>query len=98
MEKIVEKIEEKKKEIVSDSKKGVLIVMDDDYNTFMHVINCLMTYCGLGEGVAELFTYKIHNDGECGVMRGDMNMLLNICETLIERGLSAEVREDKEEK
>jgi ATP-dependent Clp protease adapter protein ClpS len=95
--KIVEE-KEKVEETIADDKKNVLFVMDDDYNTFMHVINCLMTYCGLGEGVAELFTYKIHNDGECGVMRGDKNKLLDICETLIERGLNSEVREYKEEK
>ncbi len=100
----MEVIVEKKKKVVAkiddkDNAKGDLVVINDDFNTFMHVINCLKRYCGINDSVAEIYTMKIHFEGECVVLKDKKSILEPICENLIESGLSAEIRdsEDKDE-
>jgi ATP-dependent Clp protease adaptor protein ClpS len=100
MEVIIEKEKQKESKIVDkDNAKGELVVMNDDFNTFMHVINCLKRYCGISDGIAEVYTMKIHFEGECVVLKDKKAILEPICENLIESGLSAVIRdtEDKEE-
>jgi len=96
----MEQVKEKKREtkqIDKDESEGVLIVINDDYNTFIHVISCLKTYCGLNDEEAELCTWKIHNEGRSVILQDKKSVLYPMCENLIESGLTAEI-EDKEEK
>jgi ATP-dependent Clp protease adaptor protein ClpS len=97
MENVIEK--EKKKEtkkIENDNAQGELVVINDDFNTFEHVIRTLKKYCGLDDMEAQICTLLIHTQGECVVMRDKKSVLYPICENLIESGLNAEVKDSEE--
>ncbi len=96
MEKVIEI--EKKKEVETidiDNTKGELVVLNDDYNTFEHVIKTLKRFCGLSDDAAEMCTFKIHTEGQCVVMKDNKSVLYPICENIIESGLSAEVQDSE---
>ena len=97
MERVIEKqkqTEEKVKEI--DNSNGELVVIDDDYNSFPHVISVLKRFCGLDEETAQLCTLKIHVEGSCIVMKDKKSILYPICENIIESGLTAQVNDSSE--
>ncbi len=68
-----------------------LIVYNDDFNTFDHVIEALIKICGHDNIQAEQCTYIIHHKGKCQVKRGPFNDLVPMCTGLLERGISAEI-------
>ena len=47
-----------------------LILHNDDFNTFEHVINCLVSYCEHKEIQAEQCAYIVHHNGKCSVKKG----------------------------
>lgn len=48
-----------------------VIVLNDDFNTFQHVANCLMKYIpGMSSDRAWNLTHQIHNDGQAIVWIG----------------------------
>mgnify|MGYP003851502225 CR=1 FL=1 len=65
---------------------------DDSFNTFDHVIECLMTVCDHDIIQAEQCTLLIHHKGKCQVKRGAYEKLEPMCTALLERGLSAEIQ------
>lgn len=66
-----------------------LILYNDDVNTFDHVINQLTKYCEHSMIQAEQCAHIVHNNGKCQIKRGEFESLKPICETLLEKGLSA---------
>jgi ATP-dependent Clp protease adaptor protein ClpS len=92
MNKTIEK-EKKKENILRDDSLAELIIFDDDFNTFNHVIACLKWFCGLSNSLAELYTLKIHSEGKCVILNDNKTILEPICENLIECGLSAEIHD-----
>ena len=80
--------EKKKKE-----NEKVLILMNDDFNSFDNVINCLMKYCGHTEEQAHQISLIVHYKGECDVKRGSMAKLTPIKEALQENGLTVRIEE-----
>jgi ATP-dependent Clp protease adaptor protein ClpS len=68
-----------------------LIVYNDDFNTFDHVIDSLIKVCEHHPLQAEQCTLIIHNNGKCQVKRGDYDILASMCTALHERGITAEV-------
>ena len=68
-----------------------LIIYNDDYNSFDHVINCLIDICEHEPIQAEQCTFIIHNNGKCQVKRGKYQQLEPRCTSLLERGLSASI-------
>lgn len=65
----------------------VLVLINDDSNSFEHVITCLQEYCNhnqLQAGQCALLTHKI---GECEIKKGDKATLKFIQQILIEQGL-----------
>ena len=72
--------------------KNDLIIYNDDYNTFDHVITSLMKVCKHEPEQAEQCTYLIHYQGKCHVKHGDWDTLEPMCTALLERGLTAEIR------
>ena len=73
-----------------DSVKHI-VVYDDDFNTFDHVINCFIKYCKHDSLQAEQCTLMVHHNGRCSVKNGHINKLKPICEALLENGLTAEI-------
>ena len=59
--------------------------------TFEWVIECLVSYCGHDSVQAEQCATLVHYTGKCEVKKGELKALIPICETLLEKGLSAEI-------
>ncbi|MEY3237756.1 MAG: hypothetical protein RI883_1857 [Bacteroidota bacterium] len=76
-------------ELLVDKKD--LIIYNDDYNTFEHVIESLIKVCEHNPIQAEQCTYIIHHNGKCQVKRGEYELLEPLCTALLERGISAEI-------
>ena len=69
-----------------------LIVFNDDFNTFDHVIDSLIKVCKHKPLQAEQCTWLIHHKGKCQVKRGEYDTLEPMCTALLDRGLSAEIQ------
>ncbi len=81
------KTKSKVKEILSKPYK--LILHNDDYNTFDHVINCLMSVCGHEFERANQCAHIVHFKGKCDVKYGDMETISEMKSKLRNSGLSA---------
>jgi len=68
-----------------------IVLYNDDHNTFDHVIECLVAYCGHELLQAEQCALIVHTKGKCSVKNGGFEELETICTALLERDLSAEV-------
>lgn len=68
-----------------------IVLYNDDVNTFDWVIECLTNYCGHDILQAEQCAMIVHYNGKCAVKNGSLNKLKPICQTLLEKGLSAEI-------
>lgn len=76
-------------EKVSDEKQ--LIVFNDDFNTFDHVIKTLIDICKHHPQQAEQCTWIIHYKGKCSVKEGEFDKLVPMRNAICDRGISAEV-------
>ncbi len=68
-----------------------LVLIDDDYNTFDHVVDCLISLCDHEKIQAEQCAWIVHNNGKCMVKRGEFTKLKPICSALLDAGLSAKI-------
>ncbi len=80
------KTQSKVEELVS--KPFRLILHNDDYNTFDHVINCLMKICGHELEQASQCAHIVHFNGKCDVKYGDYETVSKMKEKLQMSGLS----------
>ncbi|MCC7050946.1 MAG: ATP-dependent Clp protease adaptor ClpS [Bacteroidia bacterium] len=69
-----------------------LILFNDDFNTFDHVIECLMIYCDHDIIQAEQCAHIVHNNGKCAVKNGTFEKLMPIKEVLQENGLTVSIK------
>ncbi|WP_343634037.1 ATP-dependent Clp protease adaptor ClpS [Fluviicola sp.] len=69
-----------------------LVVYNDDFNTFDHVIESLIKVCKHEVEQAVQCTYIVHFNGKCQVKRGDYEKLEPMCTALLERGITAEIQ------
>jgi len=81
---IVEKV------VVEDLKD--LVVYNDDFNTFDHVINTLIKVCKHSVEQAEQCTYIIHYKGKCGVKKGTFEELHPMKDSICEAGIDAKIQ------
>ncbi len=79
------------KEVIQETK--AIIVYNDDYNTFDHVINCFIKYCNHTPMQAEQCASIIHYNGKCDVKHGSYDKLKPVCEALLEQGLTAKIED-----
>lgn len=84
-------IETKVEQEVDDSNKGKykLIVLNDEVNTFEHVIISLMQICELNQDRAVECTLMIHNDGQCEVLSGEEDDMCAMRDGLNALGIDA---------
>jgi ATP-dependent Clp protease adaptor protein ClpS len=68
-----------------------LVLYNDDYNTFDHVIDCLVKYCEHNAMQAEQCAWIVHTNGKCAVKSGGYEELEPICVGLLDNGLSAKI-------
>jgi len=85
-----ETLEEVKTSIGTENSK-CLILYNDDYNTFQHVIDSLVKVCKHEPIQAEQCSHIVHNNGKCAVKEGDMTTLKPMREALVDRGLDAKI-------
>lgn len=70
----------------------VLIVFNDDVNTFDHVINTLIRVCKHSLEQAEQCTYLIHYKGKCAVKVGERVKLRPMAQSICEAGIDARIQ------
>ena len=78
---------------VLDASGYVLIVWNDDINTFDWVIKTLVEVCGHDQLQAEQCAMLIHTKGKYGVKNGDYDELRAMCDVIVDRGIGATVEE-----
>lgn len=68
-----------------------LIVFNDDFNTFEHVIETLVKVCRHTAMQAEQCAHIIHNRGKCSVKKGTLIKLKPMKEAICDAGIDAKV-------
>ena len=72
-------------------KEKALYLINDEYNTFDHVINCLVAICEHDELQAEQCALLTHYRGSCEIAIGQMQDLVFLQEDLALYGLDVEI-------
>jgi ATP-dependent Clp protease adaptor protein ClpS len=85
-------VQERKRSSVKGLEERSLILFNDDYNTFEHVIECLMDVCGHNPFQAEQCAMITHYKGKCSVKSGAYESLYPFKSALNERGLEAIIK------
>lgn len=84
--------EEKAVEVLEDEDHlKCLMVFNDDFNTFDHVIETLIRVCKHTPEQAEQCTLLIHFKGKCAVKNGDFDELKPMKEAICEAGIDARI-------
>ena len=68
-----------------------LFLINDDYNTFDHVIDCLVVICGHDPIQAEQCAVLVHYKGSCEIVIGRTEDLIPLQEDLSLYGLDVEI-------
>lgn len=68
-----------------------LVVFNDDFNTFDHVIQTLIRVCKHTPEQAEQCTWLIHHKGKCTVRTGSFEELDPMREAICEEGIDAKI-------
>jgi ATP-dependent Clp protease adaptor protein ClpS len=81
----------------STKKRGQyqVVLIDDNVNTFDHVIECLIEICGHNYFQAIQSALITHNVKQCSVFVDDYDLCTDICSELVEDGLNAIVTKYK---
>jgi ATP-dependent Clp protease adaptor protein ClpS len=87
-ETITEKVIELKEQLV---KEHVLVLFDDNVNTFDHVIDLLVKVCDHETIQAEQCATLVHCTGKCAIKNGTLKELTMMGEVLGDCGLTVEI-------
>lgn len=68
-----------------------LVVYNDDFNSFEHVIITLMRVCSHTLEQAEQCSLIIHNKGKCRVKNGSFEDLIPMRQAICDAGINAEI-------
>ena len=72
-------------------REKALYLINDEYNTFEHVINCLVAICEHDELQAEQCALLTHYKGNCEIAIGDNKDLVLLQEDLSLYGLDVQI-------
>jgi ATP-dependent Clp protease adaptor protein ClpS len=78
-------------EVVEVTDVNDLVVFNDDFNTFDHVIKTLIRVCKHTIEQAEQCTWLIHYKGKCAVKTGTMDELKPMREAIVDAGIDARI-------
>ena len=81
------KTKKKESEESQNQEKLLLILHNDDFNTFDYIIESLQNVCGHSKEQAEQCAFIAHFKGSCDIKRGTLKELTQICEILTNRFL-----------
>lgn len=84
--------EEVELEVVKDE-SFVLMLYNDDVNTFDHVIESLVEICDHDIIQAEQVAFLVHTKGKCDIKHGQFETLEKMCIKLLNRQLSAVIEQ-----
>jgi ATP-dependent Clp protease adaptor protein ClpS len=87
----VEVLEEVLEDVRSEDLKD-LVVYNDDYNTFDHVINTLIKVCKHTPEQAEQCTLIIHYKGKCCVKTGTFKEVKPMRDAICDAGIDARIQ------
>lgn len=82
-------------ELTTDGEQTQLVVLNDDYNTFDWVIECLMELLHHTSEQAEQLAWIVHTKGRAVVKMGSMKELKPLKDALTDRGLNAIIEHEK---
>ncbi len=85
------KVLEKVRTDTKKQKNHEIVLYNDDYNTFDHVIETLVAACDHTAEQAEQCAVLVHYKGQCTVKTGAFLDLKPRCSKLQDAGLSAEI-------
>jgi len=68
-----------------------LVIFNDDYNTFQHVIDTLIKVCNHNQIQAEQCTWIIHFKGKCSVKKGEFTELKPMKDAICDAGIDAKI-------
>lgn len=68
-----------------------LVVFNDDFNTFQHVIDTLMRVCKHSAEQAEQCTWLVHYKGKCAVKTGSYEELKPLKDGICDAGIDAKI-------
>lgn len=71
--------------------ENVIVLYNDEENTFDYVIDQLISICEHREEQAQQCAMITHYKGKCEVLSGDYSYLEPRCSALLSAGLSAEI-------
>ncbi|MGB0527878.1 MAG: ATP-dependent Clp protease adaptor ClpS [Flavobacteriaceae bacterium] len=86
-----EKVEELVLTDTESSEAHHLVLYNDDFNTFDHVIFTLIKVCEHSAEQAEQCSLIVHYKGKCTVKSGEIEDLRPRCQALLDAGLSAKI-------
>lgn len=72
--------------------EAILLLYNDDINSFDFVIESLIKVCNFNFLQAEQLTMLVHFRGKAKIKKGERKILDGLCAKLLDRGLTAEVR------
>lgn len=78
-------------DVVDQDNVRDLMVYNDDFNTFDHVINTLIKVCKHDVHQAEQCTFLIHYKGKCSVKKGMYEDLKPMREGISDAGIKAAI-------
>lgn len=84
----IAKPKEREKTESITNKPYVLILHNDDFNSFDNVINALVQFCKHSPEQAEQVANIVHFNGKCDVKRGDKETITKIYNQLKGAGLT----------
>ena len=68
-----------------------LVVFNDDFNTFDHVIDTLIKVCKHTPEQAEQCTLLVHYKGKCAVKHGSLDKLKPMRNAICDEGIDAKI-------
>jgi ATP-dependent Clp protease adaptor protein ClpS len=89
---VVTDVEIDVKETIKTTDLKKIVIYNDDYNPFDHVIKTLIKICKHTTIQAEQCTWIIHYKGKCAVKSGEYATLKPMKEAICEAGIDARIR------
>lgn len=88
---VLPEVEVAELEVIETTELMELVVFNDDFNTFDHVIRTLIKVCKHTPEQAEQCTWLIHHKGRCTVKSGTFDFLKPYRDAICEEGIDAKI-------
>lgn len=76
----------------ASEKERIMVLFNDNFNSFDYVIECLVDVCNHDSTQAEQCAFITHYNGKCDIKVGKMSSLKPMKDSLIEKGLNVNIQ------